>query len=260
MRFAGMMLPGNAVRTMRPFSRRAVAGSKIWMPWREQRREVAVALRLGRHGELRRLGELIVEPLDGGEEERLVLEDRAAEHAAEALVVERRLGTALPFEEEVVRAELLVAIVIVAFAAEAVGAALERHVDGGAGGVALLRVEVGGLDLEFLNGAGRRHERDAAAVAHVGRAVERELIAARRAIGVDVGGAAVVERARELEVAEVGDAGGEAGEHERVAVGERHQRDALFVDDLAGRSAARFEERRGGADRDDLFDRADLEL
>ena len=39
---------------------------------REQRREVAVTLRGGRHGELAWLGEGVVEPLEGREEERLV--------------------------------------------------------------------------------------------------------------------------------------------------------------------------------------------
>ena len=68
---------------------------------------------------------------------------------------------------------------VVAVALEAVGAALERDVDGRAGGVALLRVEGRGLDLEFLDGAGGRHERDAPAVGHVRRSVERELVAAR---------------------------------------------------------------------------------
>ena len=154
----------------------------------------------------------------------------------------------------------LVAVVVVRVALDPVGAALERHVDGRAGGVSLLGVEGRGLDLELLHRAGGRDERHAAAVGHVRRAVERELVAARAAVGGEVGRAAVVERTGELEVAVIGDAGGQPREHERVAVRERHQRDALLVDDLPGRSAARVEKRRFRRDVDHLGQPAHFHL
>ena len=129
-----------------------------------------------------------------------------------------------------------------------------------AGGVAVAGVEAGGLHLELLHRAGGRHERDAAAAGHVGRAVERELVAARRSVGVDGRGAAVVERTRELQVAGVGHARHQPRQHERVAVRERHQRDALLVDHLAGRRVAALEQRARAGDRDRFLDRAELEL
>ena len=148
---------------------------------------------------------------------------------------------------------------IVGVALERIRPALERDVDRGAGGVPLLRVEGRGLDLELLDRAGRRHEGDATAVGHVGRAVERELVAARPAVGREVGGPAVVEGARELEVAVIRHAGGEAREHEGVAVGERHQGDPLLVDDLTGRSAPRLQQGRVRCDGDGFLELTDFE-
>ncbi len=57
----------------------------------------------------------------------------------------------------------------------------------------------------------------------------------------------------------VRDAGRQARQHERVAVRERHQRDALLVDHLAGGAAARVEQRHVGRDRDGFLEVADLE-
>src|SRR5438034_532883 len=79
---------------------------------------------------------------------------------------------------------------------EGVRAALERHVYDGARRVAVGRVEAGRADLELLHCARRRHERHAPAARHVRRSVERELVAAARAVGVDPGGAGIVEGAR----------------------------------------------------------------
>src|SRR6185436_1104637 len=96
----------------------------------------------------------------------------------------------------------------------------------------LLRIVRRGLDLELLDGAGGWHERNAPAIRHVWRPVERELVAARSAISREVGRSAVVEWAGEFQVAVVRDARRQPREYEGIAIGERHQRDALLVDDL----------------------------
>ena len=142
---------------------------------------------------------------------------------------------------------------------DAVGAALERHVHRGARGVPLLRIERGRLDLELLHRPGRRHERDAAAIGHVGRAIERELVAPRAAVRGEVRRAAVVEGTRELQVAVVRDPGCEPGEDERIAIRERHQRDLPLANHLAGRSGSRFEQRGVGGNRHGFLETANLE-
>ena len=209
----------------------------------EQLGEVAVAHLLGRHRELAGLGELVVEPFDGGEEERPVLQDRPAGEAAEPVVAHRRLRPTRVFEEEVVLRQLVVAVVPVALALEGVGAALDHDVHRGARGVALLGVERRGLDLELRHRAGWRDEGDAPAAGHVGRPVEGELVAPRGAVGHDAGCPAVVEGPAELEISGVGDAGREARQRERVAVRQRQQGDALLVDHLALRRGQRVEQR-----------------
>ena len=120
-------------------------------------------------------------------------------------------------------------------------------------------VEAGRRDLELLHRAGGRHERHAPAVGHVGRAVERELVAAGGAVGIDRRRAGVVERTRELQIAGERDAGHQPRQHERIAVRERHQRDPLLVDHLAGRGRAEIEQRRRAVTDDRFFDAADLE-
>lgn len=161
---------------------------------------------------------------------------------------------------KVVLGERLVAVVVVAVAVELVGAGLHRHVDGRAGRVPLLRIERGGLHLELLHGARRRCEGDAASVGHVRRAIERELVAAGRPIARGRRRAAVVERARELEVTGEDGAGREARQREWVAIRQRHHLDALLVDDLPLRRRARVEQRRAALDGDRLLEAADLEL
>ena len=218
------------------------------------------------HGELSGLGERVVEPLEGCEEKRLVAavvqlaeHDRPAGREAVTLVAGVVLWTAGPLEEEIVGRHRLVAVVVIAVALEPVGAALERDVHGRAGGVALLRVERRRLDFEFLHGAGRRNEGDSSTVGHVGRPVERELVATRTAVGGEVRCAAVIERPRELQIAVVGNAGGEPRQHEGVPVRQRHQGDPLLVDDLPRRAAACVEQRRLGCDEDGLLEVADLQ-
>ena len=71
------------------------------------------------------------------------------------------------------------------------------------------------------------------------------------------GCAAVVERTGELQVAGVRDTGHQPRQHERVAVGEGHQRDALLVDDLPRGRGREIQERRLRRDRHRLFEPAD---
>ena len=121
------------------------------------------------------------------------------------------------------------------------------------------RVEARRLDLELLHRARRGHERDAAAAGHVGRAVERELVAADRAAADHVGRAAVVERPGELQIADVGHAGRQARQREGVAVGQRHHRDRLLGNRLSGRAGGRRQQRRLRRHRHRLLHPADVE-
>ena len=95
---AGERLPDDARAGRDRAAQRVVDGDAL----PEQRREVAVAHRLRRHGLEERLRELVVEPLDRGEEERLVVavvardHDRAAEGEAGAVVAQLGLRRARP--------------------------------------------------------------------------------------------------------------------------------------------------------------------
>src|SRR5438132_13756247 len=100
----------------------------------------------------------------------------------------------------------------------------------------LLSIITGRLDFELLHSISGRHESDApravgaAAAGHIWYAVKRELIASRRAVRDHGGRARIVEGARELQIADVGDARRQAREHERIAVRERQLRDAALID------------------------------
>jgi hypothetical protein len=148
--------------------------------------------------------------------------------------------------------------VIVAVAFEDVRAALQRDVDCRARGVPLLSVECRCFDLELLDRARGRHKRHPASVRHVGRAVERELVSPRAAVRGEIRGPAVVEGPGELQIAVIGDARREPRQDEGVAVGERHQRDALLVDHLTRRSRPCLEQRRVGRHGYGLLELANL--
>ncbi len=205
----------------------------------EQGREVAPPLRFCGHGEGAGLGELVLEPLVGDHEERAVpaviawQHERPSQRAAEAVVAQRRSRLPRPVQEEVVSGDRVGPVELVGGTVPVVAAALEDHVDRRAGGVALLGVVSGGLHLELLHRVGGRHVGYASSMGHVGRAVERELVPPRGAVGHDGGGPGVVEGAGELQIPGVGNAGGQPGEHEWVAVGEGQEVDASGVDDLS---------------------------
>ena len=68
---------------------------------------------------------------------------------------------------------------------EVVAATLDGDVNVRAGRVALLRVELVGLDLELLHGLGRRREADTAIECIVGRAVKRDVVGACATVGAE---------------------------------------------------------------------------
>ena len=130
-----------------------------------------------------------------------------------------------------------VAMVVVAGAAEGVGAAADADGDDAAAGPSELRVVGVGADPDFLHRVGRRHEREAALAgafaARVRRAVEQELVrSVDAAVDRDGVHAAVVERpgadalARELRR----DARQRVGQRVRVAARQRQALDLGLVD------------------------------
>ena len=144
-------------------------------------REQALALRgRGQRGR-RRLLAVLAEELDVAEEERPVLHDRAAHHAAELVAVEERL-LAVGRLEEAGGVEVGAAHEVPGRAAEGVGAAGVGHVDGGAGRAAVLRAHVVGDHLELGHRVGRglhhlvREALVARAVGVVVDAVDQEVV------------------------------------------------------------------------------------
>src|SRR5712692_8880953 len=114
----------------------------------------------------------------------------------------------------------------------------------------LLRVEACRLDLEFLDRISRRYEGNAVTITTivvcVRYAIERELVAPRsgHAVRDKVRTATVVERPRELQVADVADARRQPHQRKWIAIRKRQLRDAPPIDHLPGRSRRRFERRR----------------
>ena len=166
--------------------------------------------------------------------------DRAAEHAAELVAVQRRLDAGGRLEEAG-RVQRRVAVELPRRAVEPVGAAAERRVDDGAAGAAELGAEVVGLDLELLDGVGRdlhdliREALVAGAVGVVVDAVEDEVVE-RAAHAVDV----------ERRVARGADRRGADARAEQREVGvgaavERQVDDLRAADDLAAIARIGFE-------------------
>jgi hypothetical protein len=172
---------------------------------RQQFGEVAGPHLGGGHRRRQRLGEPVGKPFERAEEERSVLHDRTTNRSARTLIRQLRLRLLRPFQEEVGLRKLVGPVIVVCRSSEGIRAALQRDVHIGAAGVPAGRVEARRLDLEFLYGAGRWHERHASAVGHVGRPVERKFISTRSAAGDNARRPAVVERTGELQVAVVGD-------------------------------------------------------
>ena len=131
------------------------------------------------------------------EEERPVLDEGAAQVAAELVLVVGRLRLARPLREEVVRVQRVVAEVVVGGAVELVGARLGGDADGGARRASVLGRVGRGHDLELLDGVdgGARHL--GGQLLHVGGdavvvdAVQQEVVLQRAgAVDVDPPGAA----------------------------------------------------------------------
>ena len=123
--------------------------------------------------------------------------DGAVHLKAELVQVVVVLGQALGVVLERIGVQPLAPRELVDRAVRRVGAALQRHVDDAAAGLAVLRVIGVGLDLELLHRIDRRHVGDvvAARLRVIGRAVQQELvIGCAAAVDAPVGDGAVVER------------------------------------------------------------------
>src|SRR5262245_54840632 len=124
-----------------------------------------------------------------------------------------------------------------------VGAALDGEVHERARRVTGLRIEGAGLYLELRDRVRGRGKPDAARVRHVGRPVDRELVAALCAVGDDAREVAVVGRPGKVQIGRVHDSRGEACEHVRGAVAERQLGDLFALDRGAADTGARVEQR-----------------
>ena len=266
---AGERILLEAAAGHRPARERVV--DLILRPEREQFREVAGAHLLARHRRRAvvartRLVDAFEPVHEEGSSAAVVAgqHHRPAGHAAIAVVGEVRERDVVGVGEEVVGEQALGRLGDVGRAAQRVGARLDHQVRDAALGVARRGVEGRRLDLELLHDVRRRHVRgdDLARVRGRGarHAVDRQVAAvAARAVHRVADDVRRLERPIEPGRAGVGDAGGEADERVRIAVGRRQLRNPSRVDDVAERSVRRFEERRVGRDRDRLHGFADGE-
>ena len=162
-----------------------------------------------------------------GEEEGLVVDDRAAGRAAELVLVERRARQAGRIGEEVVGVEIVVAQKLEDRAVKLIGAALDGGVDHRAGGVAELGGEVVGLDLELLYRVDRGDYRDAVASDGAGvrdgvvvDAIERDFVGGEAPAAGD-------ERQIRSHAEHRRGVAGEQAERKRIPAVQRHVEDLL---------------------------------
>ena len=114
--------------------------------------------------------------LVAGEEEQLVLYNRAADVGAKLVLGKRRDLRPALVGEEVVRVQHFIAQELVCGTMERVGARLGNEVDDSAGKSAVFRAQIVGLDFEFLDGILRRYHGDHVQIRSVGRhAVDQDL-------------------------------------------------------------------------------------
>ena len=229
--------------------------------------EVAVPLELRRRALARAHGNPGLQPFVRVEEEGPVALDRPADRRAGVVVEDLLLRNAAHDVLVEVGVQRGVAVDVVRGAVELVGAAANRHRDGATAGPAELGVVGAGRHAHFLHGVGRRHERQAAArssfTARIGRAVEREAVAAGdAAVDRNAVHAAVVERPQLNALAVAGladDAGDDVREREGIAAGAGKVLDQLLRDDLAARRSGGLEQRCFGDDADFLGQASDRE-
>ena len=229
-------------------------------------REDAVALVDGRHRG--RANHALGEPcrLDVAEEERFALDDRAAEVAAEVVLLVIRLRRALTDREEIIRVEFVVAQELVRGSVQRVRTRLRGDADGGARRLAELRRVRARDDLELADRIHRRprHLRrqflDVFGNRVVVEAVEQEIVLQRTdAVHVDAARAARRRAARLFRVAIALHAGGEAEQVVPVTQRQRQVGDLRLADDGAERRLLRVDERRRRFHADALLERADGE-
>ena len=230
--------------------------------------EVALPHEHGGHGVGRRLGLDVAQALEGGQEERLVLLDGARQGGREAVVRARGLLAAGALGQQRCRRAGVAAVEVGDAAAHLVGARLQGQVHDRPRRLPRLGVERVRLHLELGDGVRRRREADHAAVVAgrrvvgrdaVGRAVQREVVAAHGAVGHDAGQVAVVHGAGEVQVGRVGQPRGQPRQHVGGAVTQRKLLDLVAVDDLSRDAGRRVQHGRLGHHHDRLFQAARLQ-
>ena len=240
-------------RRVDPVGRDDVAGERLSGQRVAERARVAgeVALTLGgRRHQRGQVGRalLLQRALVGAEEERPVLDDRAAERAAELLAVQAVVDAG---REEVVGVHRRIAQVAEAEAAEIVGARAGDGVDDRAGVAPVLGAEGVGLDRELLQGVGIGHRVRAVAVVVVVRPAVHDVVGriGARAVGRDAARAGIGRAGGHIG-AGIGDhAGNQRHQLRGIAAVERQFLDPLLVDDGLQRARHRVHRRADAADR-----------
>ena len=207
------------------------------------------------------------------EEERLVLDQGAAQVAAELVLVVGRRDRRRARErrralrQEVDRVQAVVAEELVGRAVQVVGAGLGGDGDGGPGGAPVLRGVGAGDDLELLDRVDRRAGDLARQLLHVLRdavvvhPVEQEVVLQRAgAVHVDAPGAAEGGAAPLLGVAVALHAGHERQQVVPVADRERKPRDRGLLDDRAERRLLGVDHAAAALHRDRLFEPSHTEV
>ena len=204
-------------------------------------------------------------PLIVTKEERLVLEDRAAQSATELVLLEVRFGAAGAVVEKVIGVERVVAVELESAAAHPVGAGLDLQVDDAAERPAELGRIGRSLELELIERVDAREDDDGLQPRFVVvDAVKHVVVVARTlAVGGKRGGGAPRETTRSVDVRPrnaTQHAGNRAGEVDEVAAVEGQRFDLLAADRRAQLGGGRLDQGRLGGDADRFGHRAHFVL
>ena len=223
---------------------------------------------LSRRGHDRRPNHTLREArrFDVAEKEGLAARDRAAQVAAEVVLLVVRFDGALADREEIVRVELVVPQELVGGAVHVVGARFGGHADGRAGRFAELGRVRARHHLELANGIDRRPRYlggqflDVLGNRVIVEAVEQEVVLQRSdAVNVDASRPAGRRAAGLLGITIALDTGREAEQVVPVAQRERQPGDFRLADDGAKRRLLGVDQRRHGFHADALLETADAE-
>ena len=185
--------------------------------------EDALPLQQRRHGRCDGSADVLTLPLIVHEEERAVLHDRPAEHAAELVPAVLRLR-GIGLLEVVPRVEVLVPEELEQVAMKGVAPRLGREVDHAAIETAELGGRAVALDLELLDGVDDRAVRELTGLRLEHRNAVEEILVGARPAAVDTG---------QDRIGGQGDARCDGGEHDEEAAVQGQLHDLFVLDDGA---------------------------